>query len=706
MKKFFARFARDRRAAIAFIFAGALLPLVMLIGLSIDYSFYVQARSQFGLAADAAATYSLREASAVYTLETTKESPSLATTAAISEGETAGADWFTAQIATLPKASVSGGSPTVTLASTTAASGSSTTSAGFSATVGYDGTYPPFFNSLFKKTSNWHITGTTGATTQYQYLELLILMDDSGSMNVSADIGNNNPTSTSNPGGILTMDDNTVCIPNAYLNSSATGFITSNGLGAFQDEFYAANPLPAGQTNVTWSDVQNVTNNTSVTATSATSLSPTPLCAANTNGSTGYTTTKTVVTMKNGKQQGNPQVTTSQSSTNVNSGPTTSGSGSTTTTTTVSSASNSIPDAPCAFACHTTNNTYTATGLTYVNGSLSAPVSRTYPGDLYGLARQLGVLLKTDVVLQSTEAMLTTMENTEQIPSQFSVGLYTFDADYCPLVKGTTGDPLPEATTNLTSALSSIRANDWTYTPGESAFPPTVSDANGNTNFPLSVSDLIHGTMTTSGTNCANTTNLKPLAAPATTSSVGTVPTNPDKFIFIITDGMEDQHDNTTFASGQSTICGRVGGEMTGILAESQDYTSPTAHPCDLAVCTPLKNLGYTIYVLYVPYPAIQNTFYYGNGLKQDPYITDDFSMWTQSSNPPGTPQIWNEGISGTNTTPVVTPSSPNIQALKACASTTNNQLDFYIGGDSTTIANDMNEMLASALSSAVRITQ
>ena len=65
MRKFFARFAHDRRGAVALIFAGSLLPLVMLIGLSIDYSFYVQARSQLELASETAATEALHEASAV-----------------------------------------------------------------------------------------------------------------------------------------------------------------------------------------------------------------------------------------------------------------------------------------------------------------------------------------------------------------------------------------------------------------------------------------------------------------------------------------------------------------------------------------------------------------------------------------------------------------------------------------------------------------
>ncbi len=696
MKKAFTRFARNRRAAITFIFAGSLLPLVMLIGLSIDYSFYVQARSQFGLAADAAAMYSLREASAVYTLESATPGNTTASADAKTKGQNSGVDWFNSQLATLPTATLNGGSPNVIIAST--ANGNAN-SAGFNSTVNYSGEYPPFFNGLFHHNTNWSITGTSGATTQYAYLELLVLMDDSGSMLVSADIGNNTTPSTTNPGGILTMDDNSVCIPNAYIDGTAEMNALSSNV--FSDPFgsFSSSSLPASQTAVTWSKVQNLTNASSVVETSNsytsyTPVSPTPICK---NGMNQLTYTTTTAVTKNG----NTTTTSVQSMTNTNSGPTTS-KGVTTTVTSTLNTTPGAPYAPCAFACHTTTATHTipssstAPQLTYSSGSLANTTSGLYTDDLYGLARQLGVLLKTDVVFQSTETMVNILINSEQIPNQFSIGMYSFDNDSCPIVNGTTDGQasLPEATTDLAGALTSIKSYDYTNTPSETQFPPIVTNANGDTNFPLSVSDLIKGTM-----SC--TTTQSPLATPATTSTVGSVATNPEKFVFLVTDGMEDNQAGTTYASGNSGTCGRMLGEMTGIAVEANaDTASASTTACDLAVCKPLKDRGYTIYVLYVPYPATQNTYYYRNLLGEDLYTSTDFPALTSTQQ---TPQVWNEGISGTVTASPVESPSPDVQALQACASTST---DFYTANSSTDISTKMGQMLQSALSSSIRITQ
>jgi Flp pilus assembly protein TadG len=669
MRKLLASFAGDRRGAIALIFAGTLLPLVMLIGLSIDYSFYVQARSQFALSADASATYALREATAVYALEDTSTSTSsTAQSEAVSVGETSGADWFTAQLATLPTAYVASGSPTVSLSANTEASTSDPQ--GFTATVAYTGEYPPFFNKLFQKSSNWAITGTSGATSQFSYVELLIMMDTSGSMLVSADEGNNETTSASNAGGILTMDDNTVCIPNAEILST-TGF---NSISSYDD--------PADI--VTWSDVNNLSTTSGITNSNATSD---VTCSKGMNDEGGSTT-----------------------------------------------ATAGSAYAPCAFACHTTNSTYTASGLTYSGGSstaLEATTDGTYTGDLYGLARKLGVLLKTDVVFQSTETIIEDMENDDLAPDQFSVGVYSFNDDVCPIVDGTTTGEyatgtsdgttvnLTEATTDLAAALSDVEADDYTYTPSETNYPPlSPSEEQDFTSFPTSVEDLIAGrygcdSYTSSTSN--STTTYSPyikvssgnaLASPLSTSTVGTAEINPEKDIFIITDGMEDSSayasslDSNISDTSPSTSCGRVLGEMTGI--EAEEDVSTTA--CDQAVCEPLKKLGFTIYVLQVTYPAVEVQFYYkAEVATSDDYIANDFPAF-ESSTSEGSVEVWNTGeqTSSSATVTEYTSPAPNEQALEACASSG----DYYQASSSTAIATAMTDMLKSALDSAERITE
>ncbi len=191
MKSVLARFIRNRRGAIALIFAAALLPLTMLIGLSIDYSFYVQARSQFSLAGDAAATYAIREATATYTLDT---AAGKGNTAAVADAPQASGN---AAGATVPQPSGDTANHYVSQqqqqsnfvnVAATGQSSSSTAPSGFTATVSYTGIYPPFFDSLFGSSGKWYIVGTSGAASQYSYVELLMLLDTSGSMLVSADI--------------------------------------------------------------------------------------------------------------------------------------------------------------------------------------------------------------------------------------------------------------------------------------------------------------------------------------------------------------------------------------------------------------------------------------------------------------------------------------------------------------------------------------
>ncbi len=90
-------FAESRRGAIAMTFAICLVPLVLMIGLAIDYAFYVQTSQKVARAAEAAATQAVRTAAAGYTLDIQNgQSVTTATTDAVSEGQLAGAQWFAA----------------------------------------------------------------------------------------------------------------------------------------------------------------------------------------------------------------------------------------------------------------------------------------------------------------------------------------------------------------------------------------------------------------------------------------------------------------------------------------------------------------------------------------------------------------------------------------------------------------------------------
>ena len=60
------RVDRDKRGIVAVMYALMVLPLIMVVALAIDYSFYINAQAQLNLAADAAAMHAARVASQYY----------------------------------------------------------------------------------------------------------------------------------------------------------------------------------------------------------------------------------------------------------------------------------------------------------------------------------------------------------------------------------------------------------------------------------------------------------------------------------------------------------------------------------------------------------------------------------------------------------------------------------------------------------------
>lgn len=631
MKTIFLRFNRSRRGAVAVIFAITLVPLVLLIALTIDFSFFMEARSQIQLAADAAATHAVRAATGTYALETTDGiATQTAQGDAITAGETAGADWFTAQLGQLPTAYVPAttanlpkGNPYVQVFATTNPSG-------FSASVSYDGIYPPFFNHLFGASQNWNVAGTSGAAAQYSYVEILMLLDTSNSMLLGA-----------NPSDIQTMSLNTICMPDTAVGPSIDNNTTipdggDNPLILNGTLIYDAPFLSDGnQINFKTANIPHYKE-------------------AGTDGTSGTCDSGYRV------QDFAP---------------------------THFSGNNGYAGAPCALACHITN--------TKVNGNFA---------DLYGWDRSLGVTLRLDVVLQATENVIQSMINTEQAAQQYAIGLYQFNtqlnningSDVAVLAPGTqgtigdaSGDLSPEATYNLPAVLQDVYNIDYTHAP-EDTFPPIYAPpagqtgSNGNTNFPTAVKNLVNGTAT-------GGTALSPVINNAT-NTPGDTAANPQKDIFIVTDGMEDE-------CGYCGTGTRVQGEMTSVNAENG--TSSQYAP----VCKLFKNLGFTVYVLYVTYypPPHISVYYAPYGSPTDNYTNADYpSIYDQDERDMDQPAN-NTGVTPINS--AYPDDSPNESALRACASTTGGVSDFYVATDAADITNQMSGILKSALTSAIRIT-
>jgi Flp pilus assembly protein TadG len=429
------KFLKTRRSATGMIFALCLLPLVLMIGLAIDFTFFTEARSQIQIAADAAATHAVRAATGTYALETSQGvSVSTAQADAKIAGNLAGQKWFTAQLGQLPTASVPT-TPSVDTEVTTAG-------AGFTATVNYAGIYPPFFDRIFASTANWNIIGKSNASAQYNYVEILMMLDTSQSMLIGADkadilLMNQNsvcmdPTLVQNPQG-----DNPMLYGALYGTTSTPQYGAPFNSGGLIYQYLAAD---GDQVDFSPGNIAHYTNSTG----------------------NQYSGGKDDVfgSCKSGYQE--PAFSTA-----------------------VVPANKGGAAVPCAFACH-----------------YSATIAKDgLPADLYGQARRDGAKLRLDSVLQATEEVLSSMINGESAANEFAVGLYQFNTDVSALTAGTTGggtgagDPNYEATYNIGSVLSKVQSIDYSYAP-ESKFPPVDIVDDGNTDFPTSMNNFYKGNAT------------------------------------------------------------------------------------------------------------------------------------------------------------------------------------------------------------------
>jgi len=676
-------FAQARGGATVIVFSLALVPLVLCVALALDYAFVTEARSQVQLAADAAVTHAVRTAAATYSLELNQSIPAATASAdAITAGDTAGQNWFTAQLGALPTATIpasstnnacaGGTNPCVNVQALPNATG-------FSAAVTYQANYPPFFDSLFKSAATWTITGTANAQAQYNYVEIMMLIDTSASMLIGA-----------TPADIATLEEYDVCPPTnrvstvagdtaMYINSATrpgdvvdgdnTNANYPNGRAYQFRSVSGSSPASYGANTAQYDDSVNFTNVVATghmtwpTGDSGGSDDSTGNCVNNASGD--Y------------QQPGFVN--------NYNPG----GAG-----------------VPCGFACHTTTTASTA--------------DSSYTADLYGFARYIGaqpqtpVKLRLDYVLAAVEQVIGTMIDNEQASDEFAIGVYQFNTalanNVTVLATGTQGTPSDaagdtsyEATYDLTDALAAVKKVDYQITPSETALPAVVplysGQPDGNTNFTAAVSNFIAGKATSGN-------------ALAAVSTAANSKSNPQKDVFIVTDGLEDECAHCTGS--------RVMGEMTSVSGEAPagGLTAATGS------CASFKKLGYNVYVLYIDYYPVPHYTYYVTNMA-DPGATspsDSFTNTDYSSITDGSIQQMTTPASANSVTASVTGTygkwgalsfpadSPTEAALRACASvnpsgSTSNPTYFYEATDAEDIATKLSEMLETALGSAIRVT-
>jgi Flp pilus assembly protein TadG len=345
---------------------------------------------------------------------------------------------------------------------------------------------------------------------------------------------------------------------------------------------------------------------------------------------------------------------------------------------------------PCALACHFTTQV--------------SSVTHNY-ADYYGLARYLGINLRLDVLFGATEQVIQDMQSGEAVANQLSVGVYNFNTDVFPIVTGSTGGggTLPEATSDLASALSAVNAVDYKQNPLETSIPqlingstvssvPSKSVANegGDTDLPLSLQDLEAG-------NAVSQKNGK--NQPLTATGDGSTPAKPLKFIFIVTDGMEDDSTGNG-GPANSSPTGNVEGEMTSIAGEAANTgtcsylkNSPTGSPA---------GLGYTVYVLYVDYYPVANGAYYTAPTPGGRYTNTNTNTDFPSDKNANIQTLTEVTSEAGQPNDAEYKDAPIAKALQACASSPSN---FYEANSSASIQTALNQMLKSALASTIRLT-
>jgi Flp pilus assembly protein TadG len=609
-----------RRAAVSLIFAIALIPLMMLLGLAIDFGFYNEAQSQLDMAADAAAMHAARVAAQLQQ----QNDPSYLT-----KGQAAGAQWFTVQQGLVPQVQAGAVTPQVQLTYDQKANQ-------ISSQVTYTGIvqthFAGFFPASWPNYPNWGVAGAATAVISIpSYTEVTMLIDNSSSMMIASTdeeirkMESLTPCSTqgSTNGDGQTIDYNYSWVYNTGLAGGAynppysaysnvqlqDAMPDSQGRPVFipygYGTFYYTQNLPGHPVN----EVADITPPPGSTIAKCDPnfkgpldecLSP-PLMLVQPNANTtipvvngqGLCVSNGVVTGGGAPSAMAAPGTTIPPHHILNPPP-----------------PNNYPLAPCAFACH---NDKTGSN-----------------NDFYGLARQNNIQLRFDVVQAAAAKVIDTM-STSPSKSVLSVGVYQFNAPG--VVNPESGQsagiqqvyPDPGSNTFGTPEAG----NDWaTASSATGHVTPPITQNNPDTYFENAMQLLGN--------------DLKP-------AGTGTLPTEPRKNLFIVTDGMDDYN---------------------GANGRTQGAIDPTS-------CDKFKNdvsaggLGFTVYVLYIQYYPLPN-----------PYYLD----WSDA-------RAQAEPLVG----------SPVYNALQACASPG----AFYVAqGSPDSIDGALQAMLAAAIGAAGRFSQ
>ncbi len=226
----------------------------------------------------------------------------------------------------------------------------------------------------------------------------------------------------------------------------------------------------------------------------------------------------------------------------------------------------------CAFACHESNPT-----AGDVKGNPNGE-------DNYALARQLAVTLRMDLVQQAAANLISTAASTEAVnKAVYRVATYTFDAAFTTITN---------LTANLTLAQSGQTSNAY-------------SDATSKINMLVVADD--NGNLTPGNNNNDEDSSWDVAMAytpyiPNPGTGTKAAGDTPKEILFIVTDGVADE----AYPNKGSTTYTDSNGRTVAPMGFQNDW------------CTPLKNRGVRIAILYTTYNPLPNNGFYNS--RVEPY--------------------------------------------------------------------------------------
>ncbi|MFI5013759.1 MAG: TadE/TadG family type IV pilus assembly protein [Hyphomicrobiales bacterium] len=202
------------------------------------------------------------------------------------------------------------------------------------------------------------------------------------------------------------------------------------------------------------------------------------------------------------------------------------------------------PDS-CAFACH--QHTFDSKGN----------VTGDDLNDYYHVAKNNGVTVRIDVLRTATQQLTQTATSTATVQNQFRMGVYEFNDSLT---------TISDLSSNLSAVSSAANAIDLAYA--------YYDQRDSQTSYDVALPG-INAIMTNPGN--------------------GLTPSTPRKFLFFVTDGVQDE-----------PVANLPPPQPSGNVNSNRLIN--TLNP---SLCTTIKNRGIQIAILYTPYlPVTNNAFY------------------------------------------------------------------------------------------------